>query len=201
MNGRPRRHRAQYHRAVRARRARRGRGFTILEAMLATVLLGMVGATLAGAVSYMSLTQRRGEQRLAAAELGNRLMLQYLDNQDAMPSDALPIEYNGDQFRWTMEVQRVEFDMVEVPDEDGGTSVGTGFSFQRVRLVRVSVWLAESAGGSRGLVSGIPSATLTRLVDPLNFSNPDSLRTIIEEPGGIERLFERFSQLGEGGSP
>jgi len=192
--------RAPRHRAL-GRRAGPARGFTVLEALLATVLLGMVGATLAGAVSYMSLTQRRAEQRLAAAELGNRLMLQYLDNQDAMPSDALPIEYNGDHFRWTMDVQRVRFEMAEVPDEDGGTGVGSGFSFQRVRLVRISVWLSESSGGSRGLASDVPRATLTRLVDPLNLSNPDSLRTIIEEPGGIERLFERFSNLTEGGGP
>ena len=190
--------RAARHRSGRGRAAAR-RGLTVLEALLATVLLGMVGATLAGAVSYMSLSQRRAEQRLAAAELSNRLMLQYLDNQDAMPDDALPVEYNGDLFRWTMEIQPVEFEMSNPVPDDDRSNIGSGFSFQRVRLVRLSVWLGADSGGSRGYTTAVPSATITRLVDPLNFSNPDSLRTILEEPGGIERLFERFSNLSEGG--
>jgi hypothetical protein len=40
----------------------------------------------------------------------------------------------------------------------------------------------------------VPSCQITRLIDPLAFNNPDSLKTLLEQPGGIERLFESMMQ-------
>ncbi len=190
-------------RAVRPRRARRPearRGSIILEAILATVLLGMIGATLAAAASFMTMSQRRSEQRLAAAELANRLMLQYIDNQDAMPSDALPVEYNADKFRWTMTVEPVRIEMVNPAEVQDSRSVGGGINFDRIKLVSIRVWLGEDTGGSRGFTTEVPNAFVSRLIDPLAFNNPDSLQTMLEEPGGLERLFERLMELENGGS-
>lgn len=176
------------------------RGTTLIEAVLATVLLGMVAATLASAVSYMSGSQRRMQQRLGAAELANRLMLQYIDDQDAMPSTSLPIEYDMDLYRWTLDVSRVEFTMAEPAVEEEANAIGSGINFERIRLVSISVWLSEDSGGARGLSTEHPNAQLTRLIDPLAFSNPDSLQTMLDTPGGMERLFERLMQIEDGGN-
>lgn len=176
------------------------RGTTLLEAVLATVLLGMVAATLASAVAFMTASQRRSQQRLGAAELANRLMLQYIDDQDAMPSSALPIEYDIDLYRWMIEVSPVEFTMTEPAVEQETSSVGSGINFQRIRLVSIKVWLGEDSGGGRGFSTQHPNAQLTRLIDPLALSNPDSLQTMLDTPGGMERLFERLIQLDSGGT-
>jgi len=175
------------------------RGTTLIEAVLATVLLGMVAATLASAVSYMSSSQSRMQQRLGAAELANRLMLQYIDDQDAMPSSSLPIEYDMDLFRWTMDVAPVEFTMAEPAVEEEANTIGSGINFERIRLVSIKVWLSEDSGGARGFSTELPNAQLTRLIDPLAFSNPDSLQTMLDTPGGMERLFERLMQIEDGG--
>lgn len=160
----------------------------------------MIGATLAAAASFMTMSQRRSEQRLAAAELANRLMLQYIDNQDAMPSDALPVEYNADKFRWTMTVEPVRIEMVNPAEVQDSRSVGGGINFDRIKLVSIRVWLGEDTGGSRGFTTEVPNAFVSRLIDPLAFNNPDSLQTMLEEPGGLERLFERLMELENGGS-
>jgi len=175
------------------------RGATLIEAVLATVLLGMVAATLASAVSYMSSSQSRMQQRLGAAELANRLILQYIDDQDAMPSSSLPIEYDMDLFRWTMDVAPVEFTMAEPAVEEEANTIGSGINFERIRLVSIKVWLSEDSGGARGFSTELPNAQLTRLIDPLAFSNPDSLQTMLDTPGGMERLFERLMQIEDGG--
>ncbi|MBL4809244.1 MAG: type II secretion system protein [Phycisphaerales bacterium] len=178
------------------------RGATLIEAVLATVLLGMVAATLASAVSFMSASQRRMEQRLGAAELANRLMLMYMDDQDAMPNKSLPIEYDIDLYRWTLEVDPVKFTMAQLPEEADDNAIGSGINFGRIRLVSIRVWLSEGSGGTRGFSTEFPNAQLTRLIDPLALSNPDSLQTMIDSPGGMERLFERLMELdAAGGSP
>ena len=180
------------------------RGATLIEAVLATVLLGMVAATLASAVSFMSASQRRMQQRLGAAELANRLMLMYMDDQDAMPNKSLPIEYDMDLFRWTLEVDPVEFTMAQLPQEADDNAIGSGINFNRIRLVSIRVWLSEDSGGARGFSTQLPNSQLTRLIDPLALSNPDSLQTMIDSPGGMERLFERLMELdaaGGGGTP
>ena len=171
------------------------RGATLIEAVLATVLLGMVAATLASAVSYMNTSQRRMQQRLGAAELANRLMLQYIDDQDAMPNKTLPIEYDMDLYRWTLEVDPVKFEMAQLPLDADENDIGSGINFDRIRLVSIRVWLSEDSGGARGFSYKLPNSQLTRLIDPLAFSNPDSLQTMIDSPGGMERLFERLMQL------
>jgi len=176
------------------------RGTTLLEAVLATVLLGMVAATLASAVSFMTSSQRRSQQRLGAAELANRLMLQYIDDQDAMPSPTLPIEYDIDLYRWMIDVSPVEFTMAEPAVEQENSTVGSGINFERIRLVSIKVWLGEDSGGARGFSTEHPNAQLTRLIDPLAFSNPDSLQTMLDTPGGMERLFERLIELDNGGN-
>jgi type II secretory pathway pseudopilin PulG len=173
---------------------------TLIEAVLAVVLLGMVGTMLASASGFMGNMQGRLGQRLGAAELGNRLMLQFMDDRDSLPSKALPIEYNAEFYRWTLEEIPVTFN-VETSDElqTSASAVGGGVNLQRIKLISIKVWLGADSGGSRAFEQGIPSATITRLIDPLAFSNPDSLQTMLDQPGGIEKLLKAFVESEVGG--
>jgi hypothetical protein len=177
----------------RTRRYAVRRGVTFLEATLASVLLAMVASTLAGSVSFMTRSQTRMDQRIGAAELANRLILQYIDDRESLPDKALPIEYDVDLYRWTLEEAPVEF-VFDVQVNDGTGGVGNGASLQRIKLITVRVWLSADSGGSLAYNSEVPSCAITRLIDPLAFNNPDSLETLLNQPGGIERLFESMIQ-------
>ncbi len=179
--------------ATRTRRYTTRRGVTFLEAILASVLLAMVASTLAGGVSFMTQSQRRMDQRLGAAELANRLILQYIDDRESLPDRTLPIEYDIDLYRWSLEEAPVEFVFDNIQSDDGG-GVGSGASLSRIKLITVRVWLGDESGGSRSYATNVPSCQITRLIDPLAFNNPDSLKTLLEQPGGIERLFESMMQ-------
>ncbi|MCA9277025.1 MAG: hypothetical protein KDA29_13470 [Phycisphaerales bacterium] len=177
----------------RALHARARRGVTFLEALLASVLLAMVASTLAGGVSFMTNSQRRMDQKLGAAELANRLILQYIDDRESLPDRSLPIEYDIDLYRWTLEEAPVEFvfDNIQADDAAG---VGGGASLSRIKLITVRVWLSADSGGSLAYASDVPSCSITRLIDPLAFNNPDSLKTLLEQPGGLERLFNSMME-------
>jgi len=171
---------------------------SFLEAILGVVLLGLVTASLAGAVSFMHKSEARLTRKLAASELANRLILQFIDDRESLPSRALPIEYGPDLYRWSLEEQPVEFQMETQGTGADTGGVGGGVSLDRVRYVVVRVWLAYESGGSQTFSADVPHATLTRLVDPLAFSNPDSLQTLLEQPDGIERLMQLLMQLEDG---
>ncbi len=175
-------------------------GVTFLEAVLGVVLLGLVTASLAASVSLMQRSHARMERRLAAAELANRLILQFIDDSRSLPSQSLPLEYGPDLFRWSMDEQRVRF-VTRTPATPtaGSSGVGSGVSLDRVRMVTLRVWLAPESGGSMQYGPDIPGVVITRLVDPLAFSNPDSLQSLLEQPDGIERLMNLFGELDTGG--
>lgn len=177
----------------RQRRYSVRRGVTFLEAVLASVLLAMVASTLAGSVSFMTRSQKRMDQKIGAAELASRLILQYIDDRDSLPDKALPIEYDVDLYRWTLEEAPVEFVFDNAVNDTGG-GVGGGASLGRIKLITVRVWLAVDSGGALAYTSEVPSCSITRLIDPLAFNNPDSLETLLNQPGGIERLFESMMQ-------
>lgn len=181
---------------IRTRHARRG--VTFLESVLGVVLLGLVTASLAGSVAFMTKAQQRLERRLAASELANRLILQLIDDDQSLPSQSLPLEYGQDLYRWSLEQQRVRFVTRTTGVAAASGVVGGGVSLDRIQLVIIRVWLAPESGGSYSYDPEVPGTVITRLVDPLAFSNPDSLQTLIEEPGGLERLMNMLMQLEEG---
>lgn len=177
----------------RTRRYATRRGVTFLEATLASVLLAMVASTLAGSVSFMTRSQRLMDQKLGAAELANRLVLQFIDDRESLPNKALPIEYDVDLYRWTLEEAKVQFVFDNQVDDNGG-GVGNGASLTRIKLITIRVWLAADSGGSLSYTESVPHCVISRLIDPLAFNNPDSLETLLNQPGGIERLFESMMQ-------
>lgn len=180
-----------------SRGGRRARpGVTFLEAVLGVVLLALVTASLASSVSFMQRSHARLERRLGAAELANRLILQFIDDRESLPSQSLPLEYGEHLFRWSMEEQRVRFVTRTPPSTSTVTAaIGSGVSLDRVQMIIVRVWLAPESGGSMMYSPEIPGVVITRLIDPMAFSNPDSLQSLLEQPDGIERLMNLFSDM------
>jgi len=166
---------------------------TFVEAILAVVLLSMVASSLAGAVSFMTRSQTRLDQRLGASELANRLILQYMDDRESLPDRSLPIEYDIDRYRWTLEEAPVKF-VFDNRQSDAPGGPGGGVSLDRIKLITIRVWLGDDSGGSRSFTRDVPYAEITRLIDPLAFNNPDSLETLLQQPGGLERLFDSMMQ-------
>src|SRR6188474_231252 len=92
---------------------RHPRGMTFLEVVAAMALLGVVSASLFGVVGFVTGGQLRQNQQLAAAEVANRLLLQYLDEPTKMPGTNVKMEYGppgkAALFRWEYSEQPVAF--------------------------------------------------------------------------------------------
>lgn len=187
-------------RATTRRRRARERGITILEVVFAVSLLAMTTATLLSANSYVLKSQGREAQRLGAAELANRLLLQYIDDKNSLPSDALPIEYHRWRYRWRMEERRVSIAYNPAADVD---EEPTGIGPERVRLMVVRVWLSEESGGSALFNQDVPSVVITRFYDPLGFEyhSPDSNENTLSTDEGLREIMNEIIELqGRSGS-
>jgi len=150
---------------------------TLLEVVFATTILAMIVSTLFGAIGYMLGRQRVEQRSLGAAELANRLMLQYLDDFTSMPDPNLPIVYGQDRYRWEQMPNRtIRIEPAE-PARSARASVPdrAGTLLEKSDLVTINVWLSEESGGSATPTAAVPHASVSRIVYPLLASrNPDS---------------------------
>jgi len=169
------------------------RGMSLLEVALATTLLGIASAMIFSAVGQMWAGQQRQQQTLGAAEVANRLILQYLDDFNQLPRRSAPIPYGGYSYRWSLREEDVE---LQVPS-GLPTEVMATLSERRDRSNRsspksitVHVWLSEEqANGGITATAQTPEFVLTRLMDPMAPRNPDTFRKIINDPNLINRYF------------
>ena len=169
------------------------RGLTLLESVLAATVLALVIAGVTGAVGFMTTDQRRDERRLGAMELAHRIVLQHLDDDQALAGQqGLPIDYGGARYRWDLKVQKLEVD-TEGPEVERDEARA---AFGRFRRVSVRVWLREESGGSTIPVAGVPRAELSRVYDILPMRNPDSFSTMLETERGIQDLIQALTGPG-----
>lgn len=170
-------------------------GLTLLECVLASALLGMVAAGFLGMISAIWGWQGRQQETLGAAEIANRLILTYLDDSTEMPPSALPLAYGPYRYRWKMKEEAVKIRDPEdlPPDIAQKRAERTARSgLDRIKFVSVHVWLSEETGGTMEPDADTPQATLERLVDPLAFRNPDSIKKKFAHP---EKLGEMLSDM------
>jgi type II secretory pathway pseudopilin PulG len=172
--------------------AHRRAGMTFLEVVAAFALLGVVTAAIFGVFGFVSGTQLRQQRMLGCAEVANRLMLQYLDEPTGMPDTHKPVEYGPQgapaRFRWDYSEDPVQ--ITEVLADQRDQSRQSPFSPDRFRQVTIRVWLSEESGGSRFPEGDTPSATLSRMVDPMAPRNPDSFMNMLQNP----EAFRQFMQ-------
>ncbi|MCC6677954.1 MAG: hypothetical protein IT436_12490 [Phycisphaerales bacterium] len=174
------------------------RGLTLMETVLAAALLGLVAAGVFSAISSMAASQDRQLQRLGAAELCNRLLLQYLDDKEAMPDPTAPLAYADRRFRWSIKEEPVKLKLPAARAAQASTGPQRTLPLDRLKLITVNVWLSEDSGGERNPGGLTPQFAITRLIDPFNFArNPDSAENMVSTEAGMRRLMEQF--IGAGG--
>lgn len=164
-------------------RRRWRRGLTFIETAAAAAVLGLVAAFVLGAFNTMIASQTRQQRRLGAAELCNRLILQYLDDREALPSPTLPIAYGGARYRWRLQEVPVRLSPAR-PDVAAERANVSSLSVDRIQLITVAVWLSEESGGSYEPDATVPNYTVSRLLDPVNTRNPDSFGNLLSNPQG-----------------
>ena len=180
------------------RRARIRRGMTLLEAAMASILLGIASAMIFSAVGQMWVGQRRQQQLLGAAEVANRIVLQYLDDRTHLPRQSEPIAYGRFDYHWSLKVERV---VLREPDGLSQEAIASraerteGSNRAAPRSVTVHVWLSDSGPRTTGRSVRRPEFTLTRLMDPQSTRNPDSFRKMLTTPDLVREYF------GLGGGP
>lgn len=174
------------------------RGLTLIEIVLAVALLGLVAGGVFSAISSMAAAQDRQLQRLGAAELCNRLILQYLDDKEAMPDPTAPLAYADRRYRWSYKEEPVKMKLPAARAAQAAAGPQRPIPLDRLKLVTVNVWLSEESGGSRDPGGFTPSFAITRVVDPLNFArNPDSFANLTSTDAGMRRIMEEL--IGAGG--
>ncbi|MCC6659305.1 MAG: hypothetical protein IT437_00295 [Phycisphaerales bacterium] len=174
------------------------RAMTFIEVVAAVGLLGVVAAALLGLLGFLTGSQSREAQQLAAAELGNRLILMYMDDPASMPPGRDPIAYGPAQYRF--EYKESPLELTEARPQ-GRTATRTQSPMSNTRFVELSVhvWLSERSGGAREPDAGAPGATLTRIMDPVAMRNPDSMENLIKDPARWQEWMNRMGGFSSGG--
>jgi len=185
---------------ARRRSARGSEGLTLIETVLAVTMLALLTAAMFRVFDTVGRASIRQERQLACAELCNRLVLQYLDDPEAMPSSRLPIPYGddprGDLYRWEMELEPAAIELAsglrDLREDSPALESLVNRGFQQLT---VRVWLSEESGGGYRSFETRVKHEVTRPMDPLAMRNPDTLQSILNSPNGIERFIQMFSGL------
>lgn len=184
------------------------RGMTFMEVTLAVALLALLSSTVFGAFSYLTGRQRLEQQKLGAAEVANRLMLQHLDDPDSMPEAGLPVEHGPDRYRWDQVQTPVKIKPAAPANPQAAAAASTpavqssSTLLESTYQLTVRVWLSEESGGSSDLDLSVPNVTLTRIVYPtIAGRNPDSMQNMLKNnPGAMQRYRDLITGRGDGKS-
>src|SRR5262245_45741623 len=175
--------------------ARVARAMTLLEVVLAVVLLGLISAAITGTMTFAARMDARADERLSAYEIANRLVLQYLDQRTALPDRSLPLQYGRFKFFWECVDEKFEMKIKPPDSSGGGPARAAPRELDRFERVEVRVWRAEDpSGDGRNLRRGELLAELVRLLDPVAFRNPDAA-VRMATPEGIQDMMQRLGGL------
>ena len=161
------------------------RGMTFLEVVLAIALMGLIFAAVYSAFGFVGAMSRREQQKLAAAELANALIVQYLDDPNSLPTTQ-PIDYGPWRFRYARAEEDVNFREARPASATTRNAPKT-----TPKQFTVTVWLSEeSEGGSYDPDTSVPQVALTRIVVPLTVRNPDSFNNMFATDAGRRSMSE-----------
>ncbi len=172
------------------------RGSTLLEVVLAGVMLSLVAGGVFSSISHTFRADARARHRLAAHEVASRIMLQYLDSPKGLPSPNAPYSDGLYTFRWSL-----EGDPVRVK----GDSERTSAIFDDTQVLRVKVFDGVERPGGQ-VSEGEQLAEIVRLN---NFflvisRNEDSKNRNLTDEDTLRRMLERARASGSptgGGAP
>ncbi|MFN7022558.1 MAG: hypothetical protein ACK4WH_14700, partial [Phycisphaerales bacterium] len=148
---------------------------TILEVVLSVVMLGLVTASLTGAISAIEAMSARSKKMVAAYEIANRLVLTWLDNPKLLPPSSLPLDYGPYTFMWDSDLIGVE---MKINDTQRRISGSTPQALDRFEVITITVYDTEGEGPQPR--PGDELAVLSRMYDPAAARNPESMKNIVE---------------------
>lgn len=169
------------------------RGLTLLETVLASVLLALAAAAVMMALGGVLGNQSRQLRRLEAAELANRLMIIYVDDRVELLEMNRVVDFGPYRYRWDVAESDVALEPAKVPE---GERRSTGA--ERFKNVAIRVWLSSESGGDDALLDTTPQAHFTRMVDVIP-KNPDSLSFMIGDERRRGDLIRRITENRAGG--
>ncbi len=170
---------------------------TLLECVFAVVLLSLVAMSVMSALSYATAEQSIGQQKLGAYEVANRLVLQWLDDQDAMPDRNRVIEWGPYVYAWEMKKDRVTMEVndprqLQAADDNAAVPLPAGNELQglsRFQLIEIAVYPADRQTGQK--LSLEPVAVLTRMYDPFATRNADAISRLDEND--VSRMIQELT--------
>lgn len=178
---------------------------TVLEAVLATVILGMVATALSATIAVAMNSAEVSKQRLHAMEVANRVALQWLDDETSVPSEDLAYNDGTYNFRWELYTEPLA---IEDPINSARTAPVDGPAAQLLKaqeliVARVYEGVPDGIGGFR---HGMLLAELRRVHNPLSVltgRNPDALSRLSKDrtrTAGISRRIMGYSSGDPGNS-
>lgn len=178
----------------------RSRGMTLLEVVVAVLILGLVASAVSSVLAYVVGQTRYNTIRLGAFEVANRIMIQYLDDDSVIQrTQGRPIEYDGKRYDWDCNVDRVTMNI------DTTRAANARFPSNlasRFELVTIRVWDAPRSGLRGAGRTGEPLANVTRLVDPGFLArNPDSGARLVNDPARLVEYSRTRLGFGLSGGP
>jgi hypothetical protein len=147
-------------------------------------MLSITIGVVMGAVASIAGNEAYERRRLAAYEVANRIMLQYLDDEKALPPKTEAIEYGNYRFMWRLDKTSATM-TINRKQEASGANLQ---KLDRYLLVCVTVFDAAQNGDYE--VKGEPMAYLTRVIDPFAPRNPDSIETFTGDMDKINKLIQ-----------
>ena len=183
-------------------RYRSVRGVTMIEVVLASVLMAMIASTLVSGLGYVHAAHRRQERQLGAAEMANRIMLQYLDDKNALPSDALPIAYGSRgelRYYWKVGKEKIELRLDRAGTESQTVRTSSVDLKNLLEMVTVRIWHEQIPNVNPSLSGNPPDFMLKRIINKMAVRNPDSIMKQFSTPEGMIEFLNQFQELQGGG--
>lgn len=172
-------------------------GLTLLEVLLAVALMALIAAGVLSGITAIDAMQSRSKMVLAASEVGNRLMLQYLDNEDSLPPRSQPISYGPYSFFYEITNERVTMDLNQQQRTGDNRPNETGLG----RFEQITITVFEGASAAGQLVPVDQVAQLSRIFDPFAMRNAETVQGFDRDPNRLERLMRRIGQMSGQGGP
>lgn len=163
-------HAAQHARTSRTRRYASRRGLTLLEILLAVVMLVLVTTSITAAINALVTMEANSRKRVAGCELANRILLTYLDDDKNLPSPAMPLDYGKDRYFYKIADWSARM-TINTRQEGAGQGLQ---GLNRYKVVRVTIFESDESGEYP--LAGDELAHIERVVDPANARNPDTMR-------------------------
>lgn len=169
------------------------RGFSFLEAVLAAALLGIIASAIFSVLGYVYASDREDAARLGAAEVANRIIITYLDDETSIRKLPDVIVYGNEEFRWDLEEDGVR---IEEPNRYARVTAGrqgaTPNALVRLKEVRVTVWQVDGTDASLQPGS-TPGVRLNRLVNPIAYRGSDGVERTLSNPERVTRMMQNLT--------